>query len=295
MSEITNSYHHFGLAEARVAILGLGLMGGSLAMALRNHCAKLLGADPSPAAVALARKRNLVHRVVSNPEQILPQADIVILAAPVRVILDLIDQLPHLHPGRAIVLDIGSTKVEITRALAALPERFDPLGGHPMCGKETAGLENADPAIFQGAPFAFTPLPRTSQHACCLAEAIARAIGSHSLWLDPATHDEWVAATSHLPYLLSAALVLATPLQASSLAGPGFRSTSRLAASTTTMMVDVLSSNQVFILEALRRFRIQMDFLADSLSQTDLGALEKKLAEAAARHRQIISNPMGQV
>ena len=117
------------LSDCSVAIVGLGLMGGSLALALRGFCRELLGIDPDPATAALAQQMRLVDRFSPTPEPLLPEADIVILAAPVGVILDQIARLPQLHPGQALVLDLGSTKSEIMRAMQALPARFDPLGG----------------------------------------------------------------------------------------------------------------------------------------------------------------------
>src|SRR5512143_2730594 len=94
-------------AGRRVAILGLGLIGGSLALALRGHCRELLASDPDPATIALARQRGVVERISANPAEVLAEADLVVLAAPVRAILELIAELPDLHPGPAVVLDVG--------------------------------------------------------------------------------------------------------------------------------------------------------------------------------------------
>ena len=279
------------LTDSRVAILGLGLMGGSLALALRGRCRALVGVDPDPATLALARQRHMVEQASADPAEILPQANLIILAAPIRSILALIRRLPALHPGPATVLDLGSTKREIVRALAGLPPRFDPLGGHPMCGKETSGLVHADPALFQGAPFAFTPLPRTSPHARSLAAGLARAIGAHPVWLDAETHDRQVATTSHLPYLLAAALTLATPAEAASLVGPGFRGATRLAASHPGMMSDILASNRAPIQEALNHFRRQLNYLEEELAASGAASLEQLLTRVAARRRELTAQP----
>ena len=95
-----------------------------------------------------------VDEASSDPSLILPKADILILAAPVRSILALVSELPNLHPGPAVVLDVGSTKIQIVEAMERLPDRFDPLGGHPMCGKEALSLANAEASLFEGYPFA---------------------------------------------------------------------------------------------------------------------------------------------
>lgn len=282
------------LATARVAIVGLGLMGGSLAMALRGHCARLLGVDPDEATLSLARGREVVDLASSDPAEILPQADVVILAAPVRAILQLVEALPALHPGGAIVLDLGSTKVEIAGAMARLPARFDPLGGHPMCGKEHASLANAEPGLFQGAPFAFSPLPNTSERARSLVVQLSQVIGARPVWLDAETHDRWVAATSHLPYLLASALAIATRPEFAPLVGPGFRSTARLAATSPAMMLEVLASNRENVLAALAGFREQLDELAGSLAREDIDSLRQRLEHGSALHKALIEGyPMG--
>lgn len=268
------------LLSSRVAIVGLGLMGGSLALALRDHCAALLGVDPDPDTLALAHRRHFARQLSADPAEILPEADVIILAAPVNAILELIPRLPDLHPGSPVVIDLGSTKAEICQALENLPERFEPIGGHPMCGKETSGLRNAAANLYQGAPFAFTPLARTTERAQAIAAQLARAVGAQSLWLDPATHDRWTAATSHLPYLASVALTLATPEDCAPMIGPGFRSATRLAGSSVTMMLDILTTNQANVLAALDRLRGQLDSLEAAVRDGDRDCLQEQITRA---------------
>ncbi len=278
------------LTEARIAILGLGLMGGSLAMALQGHCESLSGADPDPETVALARQRKIVDRCSTDPGDILPDSNVIVLAAPVGVIPELIHDLPGLHPGKAIVLDFGSTKAEIVQAMETLPPRFDPLGGHPMCGKEKLSLANADPGIFRGAPFAFTPLERTSPQARAFVEQLALTIGAHPLWLDPLTHDRWTASTSHLPYLLSVALAWATPPESAPLIGPGFRSATRLAATPASMMLDVLITNRANLQQALAQLRRQLDDVEQILAEGDDVSLQAWLEQGAELQRELVES-----
>jgi len=277
------------LSSARVAILGLGLMGGSLALALKGKCAGLVGADPQPYARRLAMEGEVVERVSADPAEILPEADVVILAAPVQAIIDLIDKLPALHPGRAIVLDLGSTKRQILHAMGGLPERFDPIGGHPMCGKEKSSLAQAEATLFQGTPFAFIPLDRTSSKARVLADELARAVGALPLWLEAGVHDRWTAATSHLPYLAASALAICTPPEARPLIGPGFRGTARLAASSPVMMLDILATNRENILASLENYRGQLDILRDLLEREDFSALQILLAKGAGRYEDLLN------
>jgi len=149
-----------------------------------------------------------------------------------------------------------------------------------MCGKETSGLQNAAANLYQGAPFAFTPLARTTERAQGIAAQLARAVGAHSLWLEPETHDRWTAATSHLPYLVSVALTLATPQDCAPMIGPGFRSATRLAGSSTSMMLDILTTNQANVLEALARLRQQLDSLEAAVRDGDRQRLEESLISA---------------
>jgi prephenate dehydrogenase len=277
------------LAEARVAILGLGLMGGSLALALRGHCAGLLGVDPDPATLTLAEQMGLADRLSPEPAALLRDADLVVLAAPVGAIVSLLGDLPELHPGRAVVLDLGSTKTAIVGAMSALPPRFEPVGGHPMCGKERSSLAEAEEQLYQGATFELTSLAGTTTRARSLVEELVRAMGAHPLWLEAETHDRWVAATSHLPYLVACALAAGTPLEAAPMVGPGFRSTTRLAASPSSVMLDVLATNRANLQEAIGRFRLHLDQVEACLAEVEdrPGELKEVLDHAADRRRQL--------
>jgi prephenate dehydrogenase len=278
--------------QSTIAIVGLGLMGGSLAYALKGKCKRVVGVDRDAETVEFALEQGAVEAASTDPGAILPQADSIILAIPVQSILDFIPRIPEFHPGEAFVMDMGSTKVDIISALSALPRNFDPVGGHPMCGKETSGIENAEPGMYQGAPFALTPLERTSQKARMLADEIVRAVGAVPIWLDPETHDTWVAATSHLPYLLAVALAGATPSEAAPLVGPGFQDVSRLAGSNSEMMADILATNREQVLQAVSRFRGKLEELEEGIQGGGKESL-MKLLEEAAEHRDFLVGDHG--
>lgn len=243
------------MKSARVAILGMGLMGGSLAWAIKDQAGTLVAADPDPRIRDLVRSAGLVEEIRPDPASVLLGAEVIILAAPVGEILDIIPRLPAWHPGEALVLDLGSTKKAICQRLAELPPRFGAVGGHPVCGRAVGGFENADPALFRGASFALCALERTSGRARDFAEALAVRVGSRPLWINPERHDRWVGATSHLPYLMSAVQVLVTPEDAAPVMGSGFRSATRLATTPRDMMLDVLRTNRSPLLEHLRNLR----------------------------------------
>jgi len=282
-------------AGKHVAIFGLGLMGGSLAMALKGHCRQLTGIDPDKKTIETARTRRVVDQAEVLPGELIRDADLIILAAPVNTILLLLGALPDLCPQRAIVIDLGSTKRVICDAMCSLPERFDPLGGHPMCGKETSGLESADPSIFQGANFALIPLERTSSKARQSIEALVRLIGSRALWMDAGTHDTRVAATSHLPYLAANALAYCTPSSAAPLAASGFASTTRLAVTPATMMLDVLQTNRDAILDSLHRYREHLAELENLLLAGNYPDLQAVLAAGAENRTRIEISAKGEI
>ncbi len=272
------------LSSHRIAILGLGLMGGSLALALRGRCRALLGIDRDPATLALARRKRIVDFVTDDLAAALPRTDLLILAAPVRVNLAVLAELPRLHPGPLMLLDLSSTKGEIVAAMNRLPERFAALGGHPMCGKETSGLAHAEAALYRGARFLLTETRRTTPELRALAETLVAAIGARPLWLNAEVHDRLVALVSHLPYLAAVALVrvglTASDPRLWEVAASGFRDTTRLAAGDLAMSLDILLTNRTAILDALRRYRLELETLTSLLERGDEDALRLALTPA---------------
>lgn len=278
----------FRLGHSKVVIIGLGLMGGSLALALKGKCAALYGIDTHHATLKLALAKKVVDQADSDPTKLLPQSDLVILATPVPAILNLIQALPSLTQKPCVLIDLGSTKAMIVSAMETLPERFDVLGGHPICGKEKLGLENADASLFQNAPFVITPLQRTSLRARKAIEQIVSAVGARLIEIDAEEHDRALAFTSHLPFLISSVLVGTLPQEFERLIGTGFRSTSRLAGTPSHMMMGVLQSNRENILLALRKFKEGLASMEATMSAKDDSALETILGSAYAHYQSMI-------
>jgi prephenate dehydrogenase len=266
--------------EESICIIGLGLMGGSLALALRGYCARIIGVDRNPATLALAREKKVVDLAIDDLSTALHQADLVILAAPVRTNLALLEKIPQIHPEPISIIDLSSTKTTIVAAMDELPAGFAALGGHPMCGKEQAGLAHADGKLFWDSTFALTETARTTPQLRALVERIITIISAQPLWIDAPTHDRWAAATSHLPYLVSSALAASTPTEVAPLIGPGFQSTSRLATSDITMMMDILTTNREQVLNALTRYRSKLDEIENAL-RNEPKNLPVLLAEAS--------------
>lgn len=270
----------FSLKDANLAIVGLGLMGGSLALALKGHCRRLIGLDTHPPTIEAAFAKGLVDAAGADPAALLPSADAVILAAPVPAILDWLSALPRYIRHPCVVLDIGSTKREIVRRMAGLPANFDPIGGHPICGREKLGLQNADALLYRGALFVVTPLGRTASRAHATARQIVSALGARLVELTAEEHDEIFAFTSHLPFLLASALAHSTPPQHLPFTGTGFRSAARLAGTPASMMLGVLLSNGDNLSAALERFRASLTLMETALRERDNIALERLLEQA---------------
>lgn len=284
MNRSNNSHLSSSLEESRVAIVGLGLMGASLAMGLKGHCAQLLGVDSDPKVVSIADNLEIFDTCSTNLKQVLPQANLIILATPIRAILKLIAVIPTIQPDPAIVMDLGSTKTQIVSAMDKLPENFDAIGGHPMCGKEIAGIGNAHPELYSNAPFGLVSLERTSQQTRTLVEQVVTRIGANPIWLNANEHDRWVAYTSHLPYLMAAALSGSLPVQARAMIGPGFRSASRLAATPSAMMLEIINSNRENIGKSIDDFLEEIRVLRDLLVAGEDEQMKERLDKAAGNY-----------
>jgi prephenate dehydrogenase len=275
----------FNLAQSRIAIIGLGLMGGSLALGLRGKCAALYGIDPHPPTLALARSQHIVDEADSDTASLLPKADMVILSAPVLSILNLLEQLPSFTPNPSIVMDLGSTKRLVVEAMSRLPGRFDPIGGHPICGREKLSLANAERTLYYSAPFLLTPLERTTPRAISAAYQVIEALGAKPKTLDAVEHDRILASTSHLPFLISSALALATTQEVTPFIGPGFKSASRLAGTPSSMMLGVLQTNRENVLNVLRGMQSQLSEIESVLSSGDFSKLDSLLNEAQRKYQ----------
>lgn len=280
----------FNLSLAKIAIIGLGLMGGSLALALRGKCSAIYGIDPDSNTRQLAISQNIVDQAFDDPAEIISQADVIVLAAPVLAILSILSTLPEIMPNSCIIMDLGSTKVEIVRKMEELPARFDPIGGHPICGKERLSLENADRTLYYAAPFLVTPIERTTKKALSAITQIIDAIGAKLNILDATEHDRILALTSHLPFLLSSVLALTTPGSVAPYIGPGFRSASRLAGTSTSMMLGVILSNRENLLAALENVQDELAVITSALAEKDAETLNSTLQAAQASYIKIIGS-----
>ena len=283
-----------------IAVAGLGLMGGSLAMALKKHgVGRLrLGADVNPLALSRALELGVIDSALEDYSQV----DLVVLAMPVRGIIHWLHTVGMTLPASCLVMDLGSTKQEVVAAMSQLTAHC--IGGHPMCGKETSGIEAADAELFHGAKFVLTPvrgMPSpsvdlakglVSRTAVCesgelaldAALALVARIGAQPILMDAAQHDRAVAAISHVPYLLSATLVNCVDdlhdEYARTLAASGFDSMTRLAASDLRMMGDIIATNKDSIVELLDRYDRELRELREALGAADESRWRARLERA---------------
>ena len=279
------------LKDAHVVIIGMGLMGASLGYDLRGHCRRVTGVVRRPEAVTATEASGCVDDATQDADAAVTQADLVVLATPVRTILRQIQRLgPLMKPG-GVLLDMGSTKTAICQAMSDLPGHVQPVGGHPMCGKEAAGLSAAEPGLYAGCTFVLCPLPRTSPEALALAREMVDFIQARAMVLEPRRHDRLVAAISHLPYLTASALVWHVMGLAEEdpavweVAASGFRDSSRVAASDVHMLMDILLTNREAVLDAVDDFAHRLTALRQALAQEDEEELRTRL-DAIARSRQ---------
>ncbi|HUE75520.1 MAG TPA: prephenate dehydrogenase/arogenate dehydrogenase family protein [Chloroflexota bacterium] len=275
---------------ARLTIIGLGLIGGSIGLAVRR--AKLgfevIGHDRSFEEAGQAKKLGAVDRAEWNLPAAVETADIVVVAVPVQAIPDVFrDIAPHLRPG-TIVTDTGSTKTNVMAwASEMLPSTVSFIGGHPMAGKEKSGIAAADADLFNGATYCLIAGPEANGNALDQIATLVEAIGARPYSLDPHEHDSFVAAVSHLPFISAAALVNAVSSgpawrDARRLAAGGFRDTTRVASGDVVMHRDVCLTNRDSILRWLDEYLIALADLRAAIEAGDdqVEALLRQAKEA---------------
>jgi prephenate dehydrogenase len=247
----------------RIAIIGLGLIGGSIGLALKQanwRKAEIIGYARRRETASLARKSGAIDRIELDLTKAVRSADIIIVATPVLAIKNVFVQIaPELSDG-SIVTDTASTKLEVIRwAQDLLPARTNFIGGHPMAGKEIQGIKAAEVDLFRKCTYCLTPLPQAKLAAIRTVKDMVKALGAVPLVIDAEEHDRLVAGISHLPLVLSAALVLATTKnpswpKMSRLAASGYRDVTRLASGNPEVSAHICLSNQAAIVSWIDMF-----------------------------------------
>lgn len=267
----------------RVAIVGLGLIGGSVGLALRKAKAAqhVAGYDLGRGVSERAQRLGAIDQAYEALADAVQGAELVVLATPVGSMRHLLGQLaPVLTPG-SVVTDVASTKVQVMQwAEELLPPSVSFVGGHPMAGKEVSGVEAADAELFRGKVYCLCATARTRPEAVKKVSMLIEMLGAHMRFMEPARHDEQVAGVSHLPFLASVALVNAVAGQdywpeMAVLAASGFRDMSRLAAGSPEMYRDICLTNGEAITAWMDTYIATLQQMRDQIAQQSpaLGAL----------------------
>lgn len=285
-----------------ICIIGVGLIGGSLGMALRHSGAadSVIGCDIDPRTLHLAREAGAIDKGTESIPEAVKDADIVVLSTPVGTFERLASLMaPYLKPG-AVVTDTGSTKGEIVRALQGLiPEGREFIGGHPMTGSEKGGIEAADKYLFENAVYVITPTGLNSNRAIARITALAEAVGSSIVVMDPDQHDTIVAAVSHVPHITASSLV-GTLMEvtreypsAALLAAGGFRDTTRVAAGDPNLWLQICFSNREKVVQMLDVLCSKIMTARQYIQEGNSQGLEEFLSAAREQRLKIPSRMRG--
>lgn len=274
---------------SRIAILGVGLIGGSLGMAVKKDglAQHVMGFDVSAEILARAQELHAIDDGTLALEHAVKDADLIVLAAPISVNCALAERIrPYVKP-HTLVTDVGSTKSQVvTSCQAALGPNITFIGGHPMAGAETAGVDAADPYLLENAVYVLTPTSDVDSAVVDRLTQFVSRLGAKPVTMDPAEHDLVVAAVSHLPHLAASSLVnTAAAVEEQSpltlmLAAGGFRDTTRIASGDPRLWRDICFSNKEKLLEVISLFRSMVERMEqDITAEDDMGFL-KSLADA---------------
>jgi prephenate dehydrogenase len=264
-----------------VAVVGLGLIGSSLALALKEARpeAVVVGSDPDPITVRKALERGIVASA-SADLSVVEMAELVVVAAPILALRKVFGELHGIASGK-VVTDVASTKVAAMEWAAAAG--IDLVGGHPMCGREATGIDAANASLFKSAPWILT-------RADPMVAAMVESVGAHPMVMDAESHDRLVAGVSHAAFLLSVGYVLALSgrsdwADASHLAASGFRDMSRLAAGDPALYAGIARTNRANMVEQLNAISAALDRLRRHLEADDPRLIELFEEARAIRER----------
>jgi prephenate dehydrogenase len=269
-----------------VAIIGLGLMGSSLGLALKKRGISVR--IPAYARRAETRKRAIeigaVDQVFETPSEAVTEADLVVICVPIWSIAKLTEEIiPALKPG-AVVTDVGSTKTELNRRMEALFAGSDAsfVGSHPIAGSEKTGVDAGNPDLYEGRLAVVCPVQDAPSSAVADVSSLWKSVGSEVVEMSASQHDAMLATTSHLPHMVAAALARTVGTQKAAFCGTGFFDTTRVASGSADMWVDIIDTNRSVLETELDHFHKQLQGLIDILRSGNQNDIRRWLEEAAA-------------
>lgn len=264
-----------------LAIVGVGLIGGSVALAARSRglVRRVIGVDRDAGCRRRALSLKLIDEATDDPAAV-ADCEAVVVCTPVDVIARHVLEAACLCSAGTLLTDVGSTKALIVEEVEReLPTGCSFVGAHPLAGSEKHGPEYADANLFQGRLTVLTPTGRTSPSALERATAFWQALGSRVRLMDPGEHDRALALTSHLPHLVASALAGILPPELSELTASGFRDTTRLAAGSSELWAAICRHNRPALVEALGRFQQRLDDFRQALEAGDIERVGELLAQ----------------
>jgi prephenate dehydrogenase len=275
----------------RVAVIGLGLIGGSLALAATARGDEVVASDADPQAGAVGLQRHAIARFEPRPADAMAGAELAFVCGPVAELPMLARAALETAPAGCTVSDVGSTKGRLVEQVGANPQF---VGGHPVCGSEARGVANARPELFEGATWFLTPVAATDPVAHRRLHTFVSSLGARPVAIDPDAHDRLMALTSHLPHALANVLVNQAgagkvdghdPLAA---VGGSFRDMTRVAGANPRIWVDIFLDNRTALLDGLRDHGRRVDDLARALEREDAGFIARWIAEASSHRRRLL-------
>lgn len=289
----------------QLGLIGCGLMGGSFALALKKAglVKRVVGYSKSPSTTERARQMGVIDVEAPSALLAVSGADLVLVAVPVSATEATFKAIRHLVGKDVLIMDVGSTKREVIDAARRVLR--DQVGvfvpAHPIAGKELAGVDHADPDLYSGRQVILTPIERTEPIQLEKAHRVWTALGCHVKQMTPEAHDAAYAAVSHLPHLIAFAMMNAVTGQQQgaeflTLAGPGFRDFTRIAASDPAVWRDILMSNREELLAQSKQFQRSLHAFETALNASNPDALEAlidRASEARANWRMSAIKPQG--
>lgn len=267
-----------------IAIVGVGLIGGSLAAAIRRRKKRVIGVGRDPARLAKAQTAGIIDEAATNLVSAAERSDLLVFCTPVdRIVNGVREAACRCRPG-TLITDAGSVKEIICRELSsALPGGVEFVGSHPLAGSEKQGFEHADPNLFDRRVCVVTPVATTTQSARDRIRDFWRRLGSNVLEMTPEAHDRALAQTSHLPHVAASALAGMLEPENDRFAASGFRDTTRVAGGDPDLWAAILLANAESVLRELRKFDQSLAAFQQALSARDVEQLKALLATAKRR------------
>ena len=271
-----------------VAIVGVGLIGGSVGLALRSRrsATRVVGFGSRPSSLEIARKIGAISEIAADFKSAVAQADLVVVCAPVAHVVELVRQAAALCRAATLITDVGSTKAEIVAELeiaAAEPDwggKIHFLGSHPLAGNERKGAQHASADLFAGRTVVITPTPRTRDEDRSALTEFWESLGAKVVAMPADEHDQALAATSHLPHLVAAAIAGATPERYVTLTASGWQDTTRIAAGDPVLWRQIMVANRTYLLASVDRFATLLAQWRAALEAGDAVEMERLLTEA---------------